>query len=264
MAEKKRGRAVNSFLGGLAAAFSIYSRIPMPQLAWEEDTMRWALAWFPAVGAVAALLLWGVFGLFRRFAMSAVFFAACAVLVPVAVTGGIHLDGFCDTCDALASHADGGTRLRILKDPHVGAFGVIDTCALLLFQFGAWHQLFEKPAFLLPALAAQVYSRAFAALAVLCFPKAKGSGLAATFSAAAAKGPVTVLLAAAAAAAALLPALGRPPALLAPAASLALLGALYAMTKKRFGGITGDHAGFYVVICETVSLALCALLGAAA
>ena len=46
-------------------------------------------------------------------------------VLPVLVTGGIHLDGFCDTADALASHQDTEKKLQILKDPHMGAFAAI-------------------------------------------------------------------------------------------------------------------------------------------
>ena len=50
---------------------------------------------------------------------------AVLCLLPAAVTGGIHLDGYCDTVDALASHGTPARRQEILKDPHIGAFGVI-------------------------------------------------------------------------------------------------------------------------------------------
>ena len=55
--------------------------------------------------------------------------AAGFCLVPVWVTGGIHLDGYADTCDALASYGDTAKKLAILKDPHCGAFAVIRLCS---------------------------------------------------------------------------------------------------------------------------------------
>ncbi|MBQ6212893.1 MAG: adenosylcobinamide-GDP ribazoletransferase, partial [Ruminococcus sp.] len=45
-------------------------------------------------------------------------FAAGAVFLPVLVTGGIHMDGFCDVNDARASYADKEKRLEIMSDPH--------------------------------------------------------------------------------------------------------------------------------------------------
>lgn len=50
-------------------AFSIYSKIPVPQFAWKEEDMRYTLCFFPWVGAVIGLcfLLWnrfaGVYGI---------------------------------------------------------------------------------------------------------------------------------------------------------------------------------------------------------
>ena len=36
-------------------AFSIYSKIPVPQFAWKEEDMRYTLCFFPWVGAVIGL-----------------------------------------------------------------------------------------------------------------------------------------------------------------------------------------------------------------
>ncbi|MFZ3194429.1 MAG: adenosylcobinamide-GDP ribazoletransferase, partial [Moraxellaceae bacterium] len=48
------------------------------------------------------------------------------------VTGGLHLDGLADLSDALgASHRDPERLLAVMKDPHLGSFGVLSLCALL-------------------------------------------------------------------------------------------------------------------------------------
>lgn len=41
-------------------------------------------------------------------------------LLPLIVSGGIHLDGLVDTADALYSRRETEKKLEILKDPHVG------------------------------------------------------------------------------------------------------------------------------------------------
>ena len=43
------------------------------------------------------------------------------VLLPVLVTGGIHVDGLLDTSDAMSSWQERGRRLEILKDSNAGA-----------------------------------------------------------------------------------------------------------------------------------------------
>ena len=46
---------IRSFL----IAFSTYSRIPVPQVEWTEENRRYAMCFFPLVGAVLGLILWG-------------------------------------------------------------------------------------------------------------------------------------------------------------------------------------------------------------
>ena len=88
----------------LVIAFAMYSKLPMPRVEWDEKSLSRALWWFPAVGLAAGGLLWLWLRLSQLLGLSTVLCAAGALLLPVAVSGGIHLDGFCDTCDALSSH----------------------------------------------------------------------------------------------------------------------------------------------------------------
>ena len=48
-------RLIRSFL----IAFSTYSRIPVPQVEWTEENRRYAMCFFPLIGAVLGLILWG-------------------------------------------------------------------------------------------------------------------------------------------------------------------------------------------------------------
>ena len=91
----------------------MFSALPMPQFDWNEKNMRYALCAFPLVGVVCGAL-WCVCGVLP---LPAVARAAGFCLVPVWVTGGIHLDGYADTCDALSSYGDTAKKLEILKDP---------------------------------------------------------------------------------------------------------------------------------------------------
>ena len=47
-------RQVNSFL----VAFSMYSRIPVPQPDWERSSMDYVMCYFPFVGTVLGALAW--------------------------------------------------------------------------------------------------------------------------------------------------------------------------------------------------------------
>ena len=94
-----------SVLKSLILAFSMFSRIPMPKAEWNEKNMKYMMAFFPLVGAAIGILLMGWGELAASVKMSRILFSCGVTLIPIAVTGGIHLDGFCDTADALSSHA---------------------------------------------------------------------------------------------------------------------------------------------------------------
>ena len=128
---------------GLLVAFGLYSALPLPQVEWKKNTMRFALIFLPLIGVLVGLCQLGWLWLAQVWKLNAMLYAAGAVLVPVVLTGGIHLDGFTDTCDALCSYGDREKRLNILKDPHVGAFGVLWLLMLLLVQFGLFAQLYD-------------------------------------------------------------------------------------------------------------------------
>ena len=77
----------------LIVAFSMFSAIPVPQIAWNERNMRYSLCAFPLVGAMIGLLCCGWIWLCGALAAPAVLRGAGLCLIPVLVTGGIHLDG---------------------------------------------------------------------------------------------------------------------------------------------------------------------------
>jgi len=250
------------FFESIALTFAMYSKIPVPQVEWNEKNMRLSLIFLPVVGAVVAAVLYLVFYLFTCLDLSPVFFAAVAVLVIVLITGGIHLDGYCDTIDALSSHQNREGKLRILKDPHVGAFAVIYTSALLLLQFGAFSQVFPAPHSILIVLPAFILSRALAGLSLLSFPCARDTGLASAFAGSALKKIVRAVLniyiALCFLAVLFVDILSGFTVILFIFLSFIWF---YFMSKKHFGGLTGDLAGFYIVICETGVILIAAITG---
>ena len=108
---------MKSVISGLLVAFSMYSAIPVPQVNWEKQTMRWALGFLPLIGVLIGAIEWFWFAFCMHFGAAGVFYAVIAALIPLAVSGGIHLDGLCDTCDALCSFGDREKRLAILEGP---------------------------------------------------------------------------------------------------------------------------------------------------
>ena len=170
-------------------AFALYSRIPMPPLDWESGARRYTLYAFPLVGLAVGggLLLWtwlaGALGLGQPL------WAAGMTAIPLLITGGIHLDGFCDVCDALASHQSRERKLEIMADPHVGAFAVQGCGLLLLLTFGLWCQAERTDGTLWAALLlVPALSRGLSAFAALTLPNARGGGLLAAVTGAGRRG----------------------------------------------------------------------------
>ena len=159
----------------LLVALSTYSICPVPQFEWNERNMRYAICFFPAVGLFCGGALYGWYRLSAALEFSGVLFAVVAVCLPLLLTGGIHMDGFMDTADALSSHQSRERKLEILKDSHCGAFAVLYCIVYLLLSFGLFHEAY--PAGAIAALCpTYVLSRALSGLCAVNLPNARGSG----------------------------------------------------------------------------------------
>lgn len=258
---------MKSAWSGLLVAFSMYSAVPVPQVQWEKRTMRWALGFLPLVGVLIGVLEWLWFAFCAHFAADGLFYAVGAALLPLFVSGGIHLDGLCDTCDALCSYGDREKRLAILKDPHVGAFGPMWLIAFLLAETGCFAQVYRVPALLPLALVGFALARTLGGCKVVLTPCAKDSGLAHLFAENSDKKAVAIALMLEfvlylTAAGLLLYAV--PHGLTAGKVLVIVLLVWYGVHEQLarciFGGITGDLAGFFISVSEVLALA-CAAFG---
>ncbi len=239
----------------MALSMYMYSGIPVPQVKWEKENMAYAMCFFPVVGLIQGACVLLVLFLCDLLGFSAVLSGALLTLVPLAVTGGIHMDGFCDTVDALSSHAPREKKLAIMKDPNCGAFAVIGFASHLLISFALWHEAALTGASRYVLALVPVLSRALSAFAVVSFKSAKGDGLLATFSGAAdvrTVRTVSCLWFAAAAAGMFLCSLTLGGAALLAAG--VVFGYYGRMAYSRFGGTTGDLAGWFVTVCELACL----------
>ena len=237
--------------GSMMIAFSMYSRIPVPQVQWTKERMKYAMCFFPLIGAVIGLMEYGAILLFRT--MGFPFLAQIPpVVIPVAVTGGIHMDGLLDVIDAKSSHGETERKLEILKDPHTGAFAIIG-CGIYFLLYLAFFM--EMRPVMIPAFCITfVITRALSGLSVVTFPMAKKSGLAAAFSDGAHKRVVGTVM--------VLYLIISLIAIWLFTGAFAVSGVIaisfvvflyyYHMSKREFGGITGDLAGYFLQVLELV------------
>ena len=270
---KKKSSILNSML----AAFASYSRIPVPGAEWDEQRIRWQICFFPMVGVVIGILWCAAGAVLTYIGTGPVLTGAVLTALPIFLTGGIHMDGFLDTSDAIHSWKSEEERMRILDDPHMGAFAFIYGSLYLIMYFGLSVQLAaalkaicsgnetftvilrQMASVLVPAGSGFVISRVLSALAVLIFPKSKKKGTlkktadtADSRNSTILKLELTILLVVYITSAVLL----RQPGIAAFPASAVLFWYGYRqMAVNRFGGISGDLAGWFLVNCELIELA---------
>jgi adenosylcobinamide-GDP ribazoletransferase len=218
--------------------------------------------WYPVVGVLLGAALGGWAALLAASPLAVAVRAFLVLLAWVVLTGALHLDGLCDLCDGLFGGRTPEDRLRILKDPHLGTFGLAGGVLLLLGKFALLSEALSRG----PAEAGWLVGSAVAAsrCLALCvaagarYPRPEGTGKALVE---ATRGWEAVPFAALAAGLSLPAAWAADP-LLVPApflAALVVVGALRLLCVRRLGGITGDCLGAAIELSE-VAVLLAAVL----
>lgn len=239
---------INSFF----IALSMYSRIPVPRVDWEKENMRYAMCFFPMIGVVIGAVMYLAGWLLDKTSVGGLFRGVVFTLIPIIITGGIHMDGFMDTMDALGSWGDREKKLEILKDSHAGAFAILGMGCYLMWSVAVWSEL---PAEVLRVCGVSfVLSRALSGFSVVTFPAARNSGLLKMFQDGAQKKVVRITMCLYVAAAVIMMAVMNARAM-AGAVTGVMIAFLYyiVVSRKQFGGVTGDLAGFFL---ETAELAM--------
>jgi adenosylcobinamide-GDP ribazoletransferase len=180
--------------------------------------------------------------------------AALLLVVLVAATRGLHLDGFMDVCDGLFGGYTAERRLEIMRDSHVGAFAVVGATSLLVLKYGALVSILtlsvsgkEWALLLFPVL-----SRWAMVIQIGAFPYVRRPGLGSPFQQSSAKAATSVAATISVVASVLLGGLGGAGLLI----GLSLLAWLLGLGMSRLlGGLTGDTYGATNEIIEAVGLA---------
>ena len=188
-------------------------------------------------------------------------FAAVAVLIPILVTGGIHLDGFCDVTDARASFADKEKKLQIMSDPHIGSFAVIRVCLYLILQTALFTQISDLRNTAVISFG-YILSRSCSGFSAVTFRCAKKEGTLQDFVKPSHRS-VTIGMVSAFASAAMIAMLWTGHAQGCAAIGGAVMCFLYYkhIAYKDFGGTTGDLCGWFLQLCEISMLAAAVLTG---
>lgn len=240
----------------IIVAFSMFSVIPMPHIMWDEKNMKYSLCAFPLIGFVIGACMWGVYYLSDMLLLPEMVTGALFTIIPMLITGGIHMDGFADTSDALASHMDRDRKLEILKDPHIGSFAVIKICMYFVVYYALWCSVVQYDVYNAAVIMlSYVLSRCLSGTAVTAFPMAKNTGLAHTFANASVKGKARIVLIIETVIVIAVMCVLSPIGIAMSIAAIVVFIIYRVMSSVQFGGITGDLAGWFLSVCELMMLA---------
>lgn len=140
----------------VVTAFQFLTRLPMPTVAFETDSLSRAVKFFPLLGLVVAL---GAVLLQRLllFHLSRPLVALVVLVYLVLITGCFHEDGLADTADGFGGGWTGDQVLVILKDSRIGTYGAAALVLSLLARY-----------LLLAALPLEHFARYVISAHVLC------------------------------------------------------------------------------------------------
>lgn len=135
-------------LHSLKLALSFYTRLPIATNALDYNQLPQAAIYLPIIG----WLVGG--GVALAFYVSALLWSKVtaiiiALITGILLTGGLHEDGFADVCDGFGGGYDKARILAIMKDSHIGVYGVLGLLLLLALKISV---LAELPVAYLPLI----------------------------------------------------------------------------------------------------------------
>ncbi|WLD91664.1 adenosylcobinamide-GDP ribazoletransferase [Alkalihalobacillus sp. AL-G] len=173
------------YLKGFLINLQFFTVILVPfELPMDKKHLNNAVKTFPLLGlfqgVVYAALLYTL-NQWTPFSTLAIAFALW--VTTILLTGGIHLDGWMDTCDAYFSFRSIDKRLDIMDDPRTGAFGVLSIILLLSARFLFIYEIsmnLSITSYLLIVLI-PLFSKSMMGILLLTVKPAKDEGLGALF-----------------------------------------------------------------------------------
>ncbi len=239
--------AIKSFI--LALQFLTIISVA-PGLKATRQELCASLAFFPLIGlilgAILSALFWAASPLLDPEPLAALLTVSLAFL-----TRSLHLDGLCDTADAIGSGAGRKRALEIMKDSAAGSLGVVALVSVLLLKTGALVSLCRLSAWQLIILAPCLSRWSLNGLASMSSYARKEQGLGSSFCDTKSRANMAIAaLTTLAASWFLLHFEGML--LFLAATSMSFFSALF--FKSRFGGVTGDCLGAHLESVETIIL----------
>jgi len=113
-------------------ALSFYTRVPCPQTV-DYKRLPQAIVYLPLIGWLVGAITAASFYL-AAFLWPQATAVIVALIIGVFLTGAFHEDGFADVCDGFGGGFDKPRILEIMKDSHIGVYGVIGLLLIFLLK----------------------------------------------------------------------------------------------------------------------------------
>lgn len=156
----------------IIAAIIFFTRIPLWR--WfqpSRESYQHVVEYWPFVGWITALVMGGT-----MFIASLVFPWTIAIIMGfvarLLLTGALHEDGLADFCDAFGAGGDRQRTLDIMKDSHIGTYGVLSLIIYYLSLFLIFTYLSPLEALLL-IIAGDPYAKMLSAQIIQMLPYAR-------------------------------------------------------------------------------------------
>jgi len=143
------------FLRSLLRSLGFLTRFPVDKKYYEEACNRGSDArLYPLVGALIGCVGAIIFVLLAQSGFSALVSSLFAVGTIIIITGGLHEDGVSDVADgffAPKAH-DAPARLAIMKDSHIGVFGMLALILIIGLRVALLADIADKGGLLFVAV----------------------------------------------------------------------------------------------------------------
>lgn len=246
-------------------ALSMFTIIPTPYIEWDDESSKNMMKFYPIIGLIVGIIWSLIYIIMRIINCPLMIKSVLIMIVPFIITGMLHLDGYCDVCDAILSRREREEKLRILKDSRIGAFSVISLIILFFLQFSGVYSFLEKDLnantnIICALILIPVISRSLAGYFLLSKITIKESSLGAYFKKDTNKIDIMVMIAAIILSTLSIFINNKVKHLLIPVSMIIMVTLGVRKCIKEFGGVSGDVAGFALVIGETTGLLILGII----
>ena len=222
----------------------------MPKWIHSKEGKKYIIYLFPLIGVVIAALMYAFSMLSQQFGFGQSFFALIGAVIPVMMSGGVHLTGFMKTSEVLFANRFKAKKQESIKDIHVGESAVIAAGSYYLLYAGGLVLIWKERQLLLLGIG-YILSRTLSGMAAVWFPEAEKGKMPCHFSSKSQRQTARIILSIILALCVctcivISPIMGVLESLLC----MWIWTYYYYMSKGKFGGISEELTGYFLTLCE--------------